>query len=60
MTYSLSLLHDAISAASARENPAHDVLVDFQAEGVRNLLGEAGDPQRSECIAGSPGRIAQV
>ena len=26
----------------ARENPAHDVRVDFQAEGVRNLLGDAG------------------
>ncbi|MDB6090032.1 MAG: hypothetical protein JWN85_2816, partial [Gammaproteobacteria bacterium] len=26
----------------ARENPAHNVLVDFQAEGVRYLLGNAG------------------
>jgi Formyl transferase len=26
----------------ARKNPAHDVLVDFQAEGVLNLLGDAG------------------
>jgi hypothetical protein len=26
----------------ARENPAHNVFVDFQAEGVRNLLGDAG------------------
>ncbi len=25
-----------------RKNPAHQVLVDFQAEGVRNLLGNAG------------------
>src|SRR5260370_31188053 len=26
----------------ARQNPAHHVLVDFQAEGVRYLLGNAG------------------